>query len=384
MDEEISVAELRLQLAQHEKDKDELQAAMFADPSDEELPALVAELDEAIQLVRDLISLQAHEQQPATPQPPRPQEHAYALAHTPPFANAPAVAYAPAHVDARAQPPPPPGTSSEIYVPNPPSAPVGGGPPSFPTPPTANVVALASQPATAYQAAAAVSTGGQAVSVVGGGVVAVLPSAKTNALLLPWAEGDECEVKWVSDGKWYRAVVESIDATTATVHYKAYGTHDAVPLTHLRALPLAEKRKREASRVEAKIKYEEVSIPESLRIQPGDDEATRARKKKRAHAIQWRNRKAKVDVEHNQRQNAWQQFRTGGQSSSGGGKKKKSKKSRKGGARGLAGLSSRKKSIFATSDSYSARVGVTGSGQGMTKNPEQRLKFSRSGELQNR
>jgi len=90
-----------------------------------------------------------------------------------------------------------------------------------------------------------------------------------------------------------------------------------------------------------------VHIDESQAVQ------IRKAKKKKVHAIKSKNRMTVVENARNARQANWQSFRT------------KSKTSKGKGTLFRAG-SRKGESIFATADNPEAKVGVTGSGQGVT------------------
>ncbi|CAI7782937.1 unnamed protein product, partial [Closterium sp. NIES-54] len=101
----------------------------------------------------------------------------------------------------------------------------------------------------------------------------------------------------------------------------------------------------EASRTEL-VKKE---IPLKLRIKPEDSEDVKVEKKRKIHAFKSKQRMEMLEVMTNKKQNTWQQFQTKGI-------KKK--------AGFLTGR--KKESIFKSPEDVGGKVGVVGSGQGMT------------------
>ncbi|CAI5972444.1 unnamed protein product [Closterium sp. NIES-65] len=101
----------------------------------------------------------------------------------------------------------------------------------------------------------------------------------------------------------------------------------------------------EASRTEL-VKKE---IPLKLRIKPEDSEDVKVEKKRKIHAFKSKQRMEMLEVMTNKKQNTWQQFQT------------------KGIKRKAGFLTGRKKeSIFKSPEDVGGKVGVVGSGQGMT------------------
>eukprot|EP00252_Welwitschia_mirabilis_P018294 TRINITY_DN4065_c0_g1_i5.p1 TRINITY_DN4065_c0_g1~~TRINITY_DN4065_c0_g1_i5.p1 ORF type:complete len:169 (-),score=57.49 TRINITY_DN4065_c0_g1_i5:360-866(-) len=92
-------------------------------------------------------------------------------------------------------------------------------------------------------------------------------------------------------------------------------------------------------------------LPPKLRINPDDPEDVKAAKRKKIHAFKSKIRLEQLEMTQNKRQNAWQQFQT---------TKGKSKK--------IGFFSGRKReSIFKSPDDPRGKVGVTGSGKGVTE-----------------
>ncbi|QDZ24623.1 hypothetical protein HOP50_14g71610 [Chloropicon primus] len=91
-------------------------------------------------------------------------------------------------------------------------------------------------------------------------------------------------------------------------------------------------------------------VPKSLVIKPSDDERTQIKKKKILKSMKKKERFVEMDRKQNEKKSSWQSFVQG-----------KGSKKKKGFMTGR-----KKESIFKTSES--GRVGVTGSGKGMTGN----------------
>ncbi|KAE9602086.1 hypothetical protein Lalb_Chr12g0195861 [Lupinus albus] len=101
----------------------------------------------------------------------------------------------------------------------------------------------------------------------------------------------------------------------------------------------------------ASIDFQSKSLPAKLRIEPDDPEDVKAAKRKKMHAFKSKMRIEQLEVTQNNRQNAWQQFQ-----------------STKGKAKKIGFFSGRKReSIFKSPDDPEGKVGVTGSGKGLTE-----------------
>ncbi|XP_042483926.1 uncharacterized protein LOC122064282 [Macadamia integrifolia] len=96
--------------------------------------------------------------------------------------------------------------------------------------------------------------------------------------------------------------------------------------------------------------FQSRTLPAKLRIDPDDPEDVKAAKKKKIHAFKSKVRLEQLEVTQNKRQNAWQQFQT-----------------TKGHTKKTGFFSGRKReSIFKSPDDPKGKVGVTGSGKGLT------------------
>ncbi|KAA1468229.1 hypothetical protein DENSPDRAFT_382507 [Dentipellis sp. KUC8613] len=150
-----------------------------------------------------------------------------------------------------------------------------------------------------------------------------------------WAAGDECLVKY-EDGGWYPARINSVGGSAErrvySIAFKGYNTTELVEASAMKALP--------ANYVQ--------HMPASSKRKLGkkEEEERDRKRKKNEKKLEVRAAKAK---EQNQKQATWQKF---------------AKKSEKKGVH-IAGISGT--SIFKTPDNPLGRVGVTGSGKGMTE-----------------
>eukprot|EP00271_Cylindrocystis_brebissonii_P017273 TRINITY_DN4425_c0_g1_i1.p1 TRINITY_DN4425_c0_g1~~TRINITY_DN4425_c0_g1_i1.p1 ORF type:complete len:369 (-),score=96.02 TRINITY_DN4425_c0_g1_i1:30-1136(-) len=213
--------------------------------------------------------------------------------------------------------------------------------------------------------------------------------------------GARVEAVWTGDGEWYEATVKSITPLGYILTYSGWGNTEEVDLANVRSPvhpPQAEtsgassrgqaaeaaaaaarvaaaavaagaetpavnsmteaERAAEAARLEIKRKLAEAAtkdvshkeIPYSLIIKKDDPEDVKAAKKKKLHAFKSKQRLENRELEQNKRQNSWQQFQT---------KEKKAK---------IAGFFTGRKreSIFKSPTDLKGKVGVTGSGKGLT------------------
>ncbi|KAI0778540.1 hypothetical protein BD413DRAFT_465298 [Trametes elegans] len=150
-----------------------------------------------------------------------------------------------------------------------------------------------------------------------------------------WAAGDECLAKYSGDGQWYPARITSVggaaDNRAFSVVFKGYNNTELVNAAQIKPLPAnyqgpsAGANKRKLSKVE--------------------EEERERKKKKNEKKVEAKAAKAK---EQQEKQHSWQKF---------------AKKSEKKGIH-IAGVTGT--SIFKTPDNPLGKVGVTGSGKGMT------------------
>mmetsp|Transcript_25508 Transcript_25508/g.37646 ORF Transcript_25508/g.37646 Transcript_25508/m.37646 type:complete len:307 (+) Transcript_25508:127-1047(+) len=173
------------------------------------------------------------------------------------------------------------------------------------------------------------------------------------------APGLKCQCKYAVDQKWYDAVVDSVTPDGYKITFTQFNTQSEVCLEYLRPLPLSVLSKRTAVAVEKMHSgMSSVVIPENLKIKPTDTEEIRAKKKKKIKAIKGKARIQNLEAEQSAVQNSWKAFVS-----------KSTKKKSKGVVK--------KSSMFASPEAVDGRVGVTGSGQGMTDVPQRKkYKFS--------
>lgn len=168
--------------------------------------------------------------------------------------------------------------------------------------------------------------------------------------------GWDCMARYSGDGKWYEAVVEEVTDLGYRVNFVDYGNSEEVPLEYLRP-------REAAGRFDAANELTRASdgtyrIPDNLRVLPTDSEAERQRKRRRVKALKQQVREREQDEERDSKKNTWLAFQNRGA-------KRKVVGSMK---------SVRKESIFTSPDSVDGKVGVTGSGKGITEYGE-RKKF---------
>ncbi|KAF8521471.1 hypothetical protein JB92DRAFT_1800037 [Gautieria morchelliformis] len=159
--------------------------------------------------------------------------------------------------------------------------------------------------------------------------------AVSAAVAPDYAAGDEILAKYSGDGSWYPARVTSVggssDNRVYSVVFKGYNNTELLTATALKRLPPS---------------YGNLAPSSSKRKLSKEDEEEREKKKKKNEKkIEIRAQKAKEQLS---KQATWQKF---------------TKKAEKKGVN-IAGVSGT--SIFKTPDNPHGRVGVTGSGKGMT------------------
>jgi len=166
--------------------------------------------------------------------------------------------------------------------------------------------------------------------------------------------GMACEAKWSGDNNWYKATVVNFNEFGIVVKFTgSYGNEEVVDPDDIRArnettmsdTMLDRKNKAQETASASSLDQKgDLIIPRSLVILPTDSEEERKKKKKRIKSIKSKNRLKKTDETRNKRKNAWQSFQKEGSL-----KRKKAS------------------SIFQTPENPNGKVGVTGSGQGMTE-----------------
>ncbi|RZC53493.1 hypothetical protein C5167_012344 [Papaver somniferum] len=177
--------------------------------------------------------------------------------------------------------------------------------------------------------------------------------------------GTKIQAVWSDDGEWYDATVEALTPNGYYVHFEGWGNREEVDPDNVRpiqegvvnALVEAEKEaeatkqalKRKIAQAAA-VDYQSKALPAKLKVDPDDSENVKAAKRKKIHAFKSKNRFEQLEVTQNKRQNAWQQFQT-----------------TKGQAKKTGFFTGRKReSIFKSPEDPKGKVGVTGSGKGLT------------------
>ncbi|CAK9168444.1 unnamed protein product [Ilex paraguariensis] len=180
-----------------------------------------------------------------------------------------------------------------------------------------------------------------------------------------FAVGTKVQAVWSEDGEWYDATIEALTPNGYYVRYDEWGNKEEVDPANIRPVEegtvntlLEAEREAEATKQALKRKiaqaaaadFQSRSLPAKLRIDPDDPEDVKAAKRKKIHAFKSKVRMEQLEVTQNKRQNAWQQFQT-----------------TKGQAKKIGFFSGRKReSIFKSPDDPFGKVGVTGSGKGLT------------------
>ncbi|KAL2231367.1 survival of motor neuron-related-splicing factor 30-like isoform X1 [Sesamum indicum] len=178
--------------------------------------------------------------------------------------------------------------------------------------------------------------------------------------------GTKVQAVWSEDGEWYDATIEALTPNGYYVSYDEWGNKEEVDPDNVRPIqegttdPMLEAEKIAVATKEAlkrKIAqaaskdFQPWTVPQKLQIDPSDPEDVKAAKRKKIHAFKSKMRMEAKEVTQNKRQNAWQQFQT-----------------TKGRAKKVGFFSGRKReSIFKSPDDPFGKVGVTGSGKGLTE-----------------
>ncbi|KAF7347775.1 Survival of motor neuron-related-splicing factor 30 [Mycena venus] len=151
-----------------------------------------------------------------------------------------------------------------------------------------------------------------------------------------WSAGDECLAKYSGDGQWYPARITSVggsaDNRVYSVVFKGYNSTELVKSSEIKTMPANHAFVAPAST--------------KRKLTKAEEEEREKKKKKNEKKVEAKAAKAKEQMA---KQATWQKF---------------AKKSEKKGVHiaGVAGTS-----IFKTPDNPLGRVGVTGSGKGMTE-----------------
>lgn len=176
------------------------------------------------------------------------------------------------------------------------------------------------------------------------------PPPSSDSDVIPSAQSPVKCMALYSDGQWYDAIIESYPETPDDkyiVQYVGYNERAALTSDEIRIRPTKEKRPSDETEDD---KEDNFQLPKSLKILPEDSEEVRNAKRKKARAMKQQWRKKKMESERNNQKNAWKEFT-----------QKASKQVKTGFLTGKT-----KESIFKSPDSVHGKVGVTGSGKGLT------------------
>jgi|Transcript_104376 hypothetical protein len=168
--------------------------------------------------------------------------------------------------------------------------------------------------------------------------------------------GTNCQGIFHEDGLWYDCVITEQTEKGYRVTFTEYGTKTEVKFDQVR-LGGSHKtgdKKRTIKEVATPAGYK---IPESLAIQKTDSEEVKDTKKRKIQAIKKQQRGDRIDEQHMKQQASWQKFFCN----------KASTRSKCGFLSGKP-----KESIFKVPETLEGKVGVTGSGKGMTEFAEPR------------
>ncbi|XP_075487037.1 uncharacterized protein LOC142526487 isoform X1 [Primulina tabacum] len=177
--------------------------------------------------------------------------------------------------------------------------------------------------------------------------------------------GTKVQAVWSEDGEWYDGTIEDHTVNGYYICYDGWGNKEEVDPDNVRPIqedtadPLVEAEKvavatkealkRKIAQAAAK-DFQSWTVPEKLQINLNDPEDVKAAKRKKIHAFKSKMRLEEKEFTQNKRQNAWQQFQT-----------------TKGRAKKVGFFSGRKReSIIKSPDDPFGKVGVTGSGKGLT------------------
>ncbi|KAI0721281.1 hypothetical protein C8T65DRAFT_735297 [Cerioporus squamosus] len=168
-------------------------------------------------------------------------------------------------------------------------------------------------------------------------------AAATASASKAWAAGDDVLAKYSGDGQWYPARIASVggsaDNRVYSVVFKGYNNTELVNAGQVKALPANYSGAMAGGGGSG-------GAGSKRKLSKAEEEEREKKKKKNEKKLEVRAAKAK---EQQEKQHSWQKF---------------AKKSEKKGIH-IAGVSGT--SIFKTPENPMGRVGVTGSGKGMTE-----------------
>lgn len=169
--------------------------------------------------------------------------------------------------------------------------------------------------------------------------------------------GTKLQAIFAEDGLWYDCVVSEQTEKGYKVTFSDYGQKSEIKFDQVRTQPKSSDKKRQAKEVTTPGGYK---IPETLQINKNDTEEQKELKRRKVHAIKSKQRTDKIEEDMLKQQAGWQKFFHS----------KASIRSKTGFLSGKP-----KESIFKVPDNLDGKVGVVGSGRGMTESAEKQ-KFS--------
>lgn len=298
-----SPEELQANLDEYRGQLEQVDELLTLDPGNAEYQDLHTSLLEVIQLTEDLLKDAQQQQEPAVPAP-RPRLSRFDRDEPVPRASATA---------------PEPSTSAVITAPS-------LQLPSILPPQVAEQIRSAQQRA-----------------------------ALQNQAPAAWAIGARCQAVFSGDSEWYNASVSGVTTSdNFLITFAEYGNQEEVHRSNVRPRPDGSEVYRGVSAPKRKAVNDAPAqleeMPKYMEITDKDDDKAKSKKKKLQKSWKSQQRFAKLDAETQKRQQSWMDFKKG-----------------KGSKKKAGFLSTGKKgSMFSVPDDPSAKVGVVGSGQGMT------------------
>jgi len=167
--------------------------------------------------------------------------------------------------------------------------------------------------------------------------------------------GDRIRACWGDDGMFYKALVQGITAAGKfSVEFTKYKNKADVDLKDIQ---LVKEKKAPVMKTVDKKGWthvrEDCYIPDKFKPKPGDVKETLDSKRLASRRLKKRHRRLLKEAEQDNRQNAWKRFKTKGE--------KITKKGIK------TTLFRKRESIFKAPEGLDGRVGIYGSGKGMTE-----------------
>ncbi|KAL4470185.1 hypothetical protein ABPG74_011796 [Tetrahymena malaccensis] len=160
--------------------------------------------------------------------------------------------------------------------------------------------------------------------------------------------GFACEAIYPDDGKYYPCIIEKItDDGRYVIKFKKYNNKEEVSIYLLRE---SRKTQQDHRKKRTFDDLTEFKVPDNLKILPNDNEQVRQTKKKKVKALKQQFKQAQIEKHQSEKQGKWNDFKNNASNKKVG--HFQSKKSQQ--------------SIFQSPETIEGKVGVTGSGKGMT------------------